>query len=224
MNIGIVYTSTTPELIVLIESTLSEYLGDCGEVTVRSYQNPEILSCVREAGEMTPESARRLLDLYETAAADGAKIILSACSSVGDFAEIAAKLYAMTDVRLIRIDEDMAAAVVQSAERIGVVATLSTTFGPTKRLLQNCAARIGKAIVLTEVLADGAFGLDQIALKQRLIDVCAVVRDQVDTFVLAQGTMAFAEQDISDALGMSVFSSIRFGVEAVADAVKSSLS
>ena len=48
MKVGIVYTSTTPELIADVEREVRKQLGD--EVELLSFQDPTILSEVREAG------------------------------------------------------------------------------------------------------------------------------------------------------------------------------
>ena len=214
MKVAVVYTSTTPELVEMVSSGLrARFAGK--ELTVREYQDPSILQEARDNGGVTPGCVRRLVGLYQQAAGDGADILLNACSSVGAPAKLAKPLYEMMGLKFVRIDEDMACAAVRDAGRIGVIATLPTTLEPTKALLRDCAAAQGKEIVLVDALADGAFGLDQEAFKQKLIETGAAVREQVDVLLLAQGSMAYAEQAISDALGLPVYSSVRFGTAAV---------
>lgn len=214
MKVAVVYTSTTPELISVLNSHLEAEFED-SDLTVMPYQNPDILAVARDNGYVTPMCARMLVDLYERAAADGAEIILNVCSSVGDVAKLAKPLYEMTGISFVRIDEDMARAAVNAGKRIGVVATLPTTLEPTKRLLRDCADELGVEVELVDALADGAFGLNQEQFKQRLIETGEKVKDKVDVLLFAQGSMAYAEQDVSEALGLPVFSSIRFGAKAV---------
>lgn len=214
MNVAIVYTSTTPELIEMVEESLTRAMSGY-ELDLRSYKDPSILQEARDNGGVTHGCARRLMDLYEAAAAEGADIILNACSSVGDVAKLAAPLYEMTGISFVRIDEDMARAAVGAGRRIGVIATLPTTLAPTKRLIADCAADMGREVVLVDALADGAFGLDQEAFKKKLIDTAMKVIDEVDVLLFAQGSMAYAEQAVAEAVGKPVFSSVHSGAQAV---------
>lgn len=215
MKVAVIYTATTPELVAGVEAELKKnFAGQPVEFV--SYQDASILQEARENGGVTPGCARRLMNLYEQAVREGADILLNACSSVGDVAKLAQPLYELCGIGFVRIDEDMANAAVKAGSRIGVVATVSTTLEPTKRLLQECADRQGKKITLVDALADGAFGLNPEQFKQKLIDTGAQVKDKVDVLLFAQGSMAYAEEDVSKALGLPVFSSIRPGAAATA--------
>lgn len=216
MKIAVVYTATTPELIAGIDEELRKNIVGI-DVEIASYQNASILQEARDNGGLTSACARKLVDLYEQSVDEGAELILNVCSSVGAVAKLAKPLYELMGTAFIRIDEDMAFEAVKTASRIGVVATLQTTLDPTKALVQDCADALGKEVLIVDALAEGAFGLDQEQFKQKLIDTGAKVRDKVDVLLFAQGSMAYAEQAVSEALGMPVFSSIRFGVRAVAE-------
>jgi Asp/Glu/hydantoin racemase len=222
MKVAVIYTSTTPELVEMINTQLhSQFEGR--NMEIMSYKDPSILQEARENGYVTSGCARRLMNLYEQAVKDGADILFNVCSSVGDVAKLAKPLYEMTGVKFVRIDEDMAMAAARSARRIGVLATLPTTLEPTKRLVRDCADALGKDIIIVDALADGAFGLDREQFRQMLIDTASKIKDQVDVLLFAQGSMAYAEEDVSKALGLPVYSSIRFGVAAVkaaADTIK----
>ena len=219
MKIAVVYTSTTPELTQMVNEGLNtRFAGQ--PIEILSYQDPSILQEARDNGGITAGCSKRLVGLYMQAMSDGADVILNACSSVGEIAKLAKPLFELMGCIFIRIDEDMAVAAVEQATRIGVIATLPTTLAPTKELVRDCAKRIGKEIELVDGLAEGAFGLDQAQFKQKLIDTGAKIKDQVDVLLFAQGSMAYAEQDVSTALGLPVFSSIRFGTQAAYDAVK----
>jgi len=222
MKVAVIYTSTTPELVQMVNEQLKQQFAS-EELTIMRYQDPSILQEARDAGHLTSGCARRLMDLYEKAVSDGADILFNICSSVGAVAKLAKPLYELTGVKFVRIDEEMAYEAVRTATRIGIVATLPTTLRPTARLVQDCADALGKEIVIVDALAEGAFGLDQEQFKQMLIDTGARVKDQVDVLVFAQGSMAYAEEDVSAALQIPVLSSIRFGVAAVKAAAESIL-
>ena len=215
MKIAVVYTATTPELTQGIADEIRKRFGD-KKVDVVSYQDPSILQEARDNGGLTPGCARRLMDLYEQGVKEGADFLFNVCSSVGEVARLAKPLYELSGTGFVRIDEDMAHAAVAAGTRIGVVATLPTTLEPTKQLVRECAESQGKNVVLVDALAEGAFGLDQNQFKEKLIETGRKVRDRVDVLLFAQGSMAYAEKDVAEALGLPVFSSIRFGVEALA--------
>ena len=75
----------------------------------------------------------------------------------------------------------------------------------------------GKNMLLVEGLADGAFAAGQSgdgATHDRLIAEAAQrIADQVDMFVLAQGSMARMEQRLSELTGKPVLSSPVLGVK-----------
>lgn len=214
MNVATIYTSTTPELTQMVNEYLEiNFQGK--DLNIMKYQDPSILQEARDNGYVTKGCARRLMNMYEKACEDGAQILFNICSSVGDVAKLAKPLYEMTGVKFIRIDEDMAMAAVKAGNRIGVLATLPTTLEPTKRLVQECANKIGKNIVIIDILADGAFGLNQEKFKEVLIQTGKRVRDQIDVLLFAQGSMAYAEDAVSRELDLPVFSSIKYGTAAV---------
>ncbi len=217
MKVAVVYTSTTPELVQMVEQQLITQLAG-KDAQLMSYKDPSILQEARDNGGVTFGCARRLLNLYEQGVKDCADIILNVCSSVGDVALHAKPLYELTGVRFVRIDEDMAMEAVALGNRIGVIATLPTTLEPTKRLVLECAKRQGRMVELVDGLADGAFGLDPEQFKQKLIDTAMRIKDQVDVLLFAQGSMAYAEQAVAASVDKPTLSSIRFGAAAVRQA------
>ena len=141
-------------------------------------------------------------------------MVFNTCSSVGDIADYG-NIYAR--IPIFRIDQPMAAKAVASADRIGVISTLPTTLDPTRRLLENEAKKAGREVVLVDGLADGAFAAGQSGDSEthdRLIaEAAARIADQVDMFVLAQGSMARMEQRLSELTGKPVLSSPILGVK-----------
>ena len=59
MKVALVYTSTTPELIELVEKEVGAVLPSDTEVV--SYEDPSILAEVRDAGYVTAPAAARLV-------------------------------------------------------------------------------------------------------------------------------------------------------------------
>lgn len=217
MKAALVYTSTTPELIELVEREVRANLGN--EAEIISLQDPSILAEVRDAGYVTSTAAARLMGMYTAAVAQGADAILNICSSVGEVADAFQPAAAYIGVPVVRVDEDMCREAVRKGLRIGVLATLPTTLEPTKGTIRRVARSMGKHVELVDGLVN-AFGMDQAQFRQLLISAAKEICDQVDVIVLAQGSMAYVEQDIEAAVGKPTLSSPRFGAVALKKALQ----
>lgn len=209
MKVGLIYTSTTPELIELVEREVKQQLGD--GVELYSLQDPSILAEVREAGYVTAAPAARLISMYMQAVQAGCDAMLNLCSSVGEVADSVQDVAKYIGVPIVRVDEEMCREAVRIGTRIGVMATLPTTLEPTKGTVRRMARECGKAVELVDCLVDGAFGLDQDQFKARMAEMAATIADRVDVIVFAQGSMAYCEEYIAGKFGKAVVSSPRFG-------------
>ena len=217
MKIGIVYTSTTPELIADVNRVVREQLGT--EIEVFEQQDPSILAEVREAGYVTAAPAARLIRMFMNAVTEGCDAILNVCSSVGEAADCAQDAARYLGVPIVRIDEDMCREAVRKGTRIGVMATLPTTLAPTCGTVRRVAREMGKAVEITECLVDGAFGLNQAEFRERMLACAQTIADQVDVIVFAQGSMAYCEEYIAEQTRKVVLSSPRFGAVALKEAL-----
>ena len=210
MKLGIVYTSTTPELIECVNEEIRKNLGDTPEIL--NYQDPSILAEVREHGYVTAGAAARLVGMYMQAVSDGADVILNCCSSVGEVADAAQNIGRYTGIPIVRIDEEMCREAVR-------LATLPTTLEPTKNTVSRVAREMNSHVELVDGLVD-AFGADQNKFKALLCAKAEEIADQVDVILLAQGSMAYAEDAIHEKIGKPVLSSPRFGAQALAKALQ----
>ena len=209
MKAALVYTSTTPELIELVNREVRKNIGE--EAEILSLQNPGIVAAVREAGSVTPKAAADLIAMYMEAALQGADAILNICSSVGEVADCMQTAAAYIGVPIVRIDEEMCREAVRLGSRIAVLATLPTTLEPTKNTVLRVAREMGCHVETVDGLIDGAFGLDQQQFRKLLLEKAAQVKEAADVILLAQGSMAYVEEDISRGLGIPTLSSPRFG-------------
>lgn len=202
---------TAMALVGPLTEIFKEYLP---EVKLNHIADDSLIQEVIANNAVTPAVRRRLLSYYNAAADAGADVVFNTCSSVGDIADYG-NGYAR--IPIFRIDQPMAAEAVAKYDRIGVISTLPTTLDPTCRLLQNEAQKAGRKVVLVEGLADGAFAAGQSGdgeTHDRLIaETAQKIADQVDMFVLAQGSMARMEQRLSDLTGKPVLSSPVLGVK-----------
>ena len=99
------------------------------------------------------------------------------------------------------------------------VNTLPTTLEPTKNTVSRVAREMNRHVELVDGLVD-AFGADQDKFKALLCGKAAEIADQVDVILLAQGSMAYAEDAIHEKIGKPVLSSPRSGAQALAAALK----
>ncbi len=217
MKISLVYTSTTPELIELVEKEVANVLPKDTEIT--SYQDPSILSEAREAGYVTPASAARLVEMYMKSVTDGADAILNLCSSVGEVADAAQSLAKYIGVPIVRVDEEMCREAVRKGDKIAVMATLPTTLEPTKNTIRRVAREMKKEVTLIDALVEGAFGLDQEQFKELMAKKAGEIAKEADVILFAQGSMAYCEGYIAEIYGNLVLSSPRFGALALRDAL-----
>lgn len=144
----------------------------------------------------------------------GADIILNQCSSVGD---VAAKAQKNINIPIVSIDKGMAVKAVESGKRIGLVATVATTVKPSSNNILRTAKELGREIILTPYLVDGAMDLliktgDTETHNKMVIGVVEQAAKENDVVVLAQGSMVVLEPLLTN-LEVPVLSSPRIGIE-----------
>ncbi|MFF8536391.1 aspartate/glutamate racemase family protein [Streptomyces sp. SAS_267] len=165
----------------------------------------------REAPEAVADDVRALL---AGAVADGARVVLCTCSTIGAVAE-------RTDagVPVLRVDRPMAAAAVSAGSRVVVLATVASTLEPTVALVEEEARRAGRPVEARTALVDDAWALFEAGDTDGCARLVAVAADAVadaDVIVLAQASMTAAEGLTTTSV--PVLSSPRLGLAAAADA------
>ena len=179
------------------------------EVKLNHIADDSLIQEVIANDGVTPAVRRRLLSYYLAAADSGADVVFNTCSSVGDIADYG-NTYA--PIPVFRIDYPMAMKAVCEADRIGIISTLPTTLLPTRRLLERAAHENQRKITFVDGLAEGAFQAGQSG-DSLIAEAATRIANQVDLFVLAQGSMARMEQRLSEITGKPVLSSPVLGVQ-----------
>ncbi len=218
MKIGLVYTSTTPELIETVERETRQAVG--ADAQLISLSDPSIISEIREAGYVTAPPAARLIGLYTQAALQGCDAVLNICSSVGEVADSAQDIARYLGMPIVRIDEEMCREAVRLGGPIAVMATLATTLEPTKNTLRRVAREMGRHITLIDCLVEGAFGLSPEQFKARMSESAAAITPEAKVILFAQGSMAYCEAYIAGQVQKPVLSSPRFGAAALRRALE----
>ena len=185
-TLGLIHTSAT--LVPVFQQLCKESLAG---VNVFNIVDDSLIKDVIACGELTAHTARRVVDYVGSAESAGADFILVTCSSIGAAVETAA---ALTSVPVLRVDQPMADEAVRLGSKIGIIATLATTLGPTTDLVKRRAAFAGKKIELIPQLCDGAFDAlmsgDTVRHDAMVANALRELSTQVDVILLAQASMA----------------------------------
>ena len=184
------------------------------EAKVHNLVDDSLLYDVMQHGGITPKVIARMCAYVQAAANNGADLIFNQCSSVGEAADIAAKL---VTVPVLKVDSPMAERAVELGTRIGVVATVQSTMQPSCKLIRSKAAEAGKRVEIVDYLVDGALA---VLLKENnrakhnamVLDSVKRAEAECDVIVLAQGSMTVLLPELAD-IRKPVLTSPRLGVE-----------
>lgn len=208
-KIAIVHTS-----FVSVEDLKQLFNEIIPEVQLTHIVDDSLLAEVMENGYATPQVIKRVCDYYVNADSLGVDAIFNQCSSVGEAADAAAKLISTP---VLKVDEAMAEKAVTLGSKIAVVATVASTMGPSARLVKTKAKEIGKDVEIIECLVDGALKVlmqegNRAKHNQLVKEKMLSIQDEVDVFVLAQGSMVVLVPELSD-IKKPVLTSPRLGVQ-----------
>lgn len=174
-----------------------------------------------KAGKVDHSVMRRMLDYFSAAQASGAQVILLCCSSMGETADVA-RTFISTPI--IKIDEAMAEKAVSLGTRIGLLATVESTVGPSSRLIQRKALEANRQVEIKTKLVAGAWQIlatgDVQKHDQMVMEAIGALARESDVVVLAQATISRILPQLGD-LGVPVLASPRSGVERVKQVLKS---
>lgn len=184
------------------------------QVRLINIVDDSLLSDVMRIGKITPDVTSRMCDYVVAAEKTGADAILSLCSSLGPTIDVARE---QVNIPVIKIDDAMAEKASESAERIGVMATVVTTLNPTVELIKEKAIIMKKELEITPCVVDGAFenlmGGDRDAHDQMVMESAVNLAKFVDTIVFAQASMTRLAEVVATAVGKDVLTSPRLGIK-----------
>ena len=205
-----------------VEKSLMQMLSEVlSKVKSFNIVDDALLADVIREGRVTPAITGRMCFYCMAAEAKGANAILSLCSSVGDAVDVARNL---VSIPILKIDDAMTEKAVSAAEKIGVLATVPSTLGPTIRLLQSKANLIRKQVETEPILCEGAFDVLMSGAKEKhdqmVLEKARSVAENFDVLLLAQASMARLADRMSEEVAKPVFSSPKSFVEKVTQLVK----
>jgi len=181
-----------------------------------------LLADVMAAGKITQPVTKRMCAYVQAAEASGADAILSLCSSLGPTIDIARPL---VNIPVIKIDDPMAEEAARSAKRIGVMATVLTTLGPTVDLIRSKATAMKKELQIEPALVEGAFQILMSGDRERhdrmVAEAAQRLATKVDIIVLAQASMTRLVPSLAQKTGLRILSSPRLAIEHTAKVLDS---
>ena len=191
------------------------------DAEVMNIVDDSLLNDVKREGKLTKEVTRRLMTYAFEAQDWGAKLILNACSSVGEGVDV---IRPLLTIPYLKIDEPMARTAVERGDKIAVYGTVKTTLEPSARLIRRIAESAEKDVAVDSYLASDAFEAltaekNQDKHNQRLEALIRDTQEQYDVLVLAQASMSVLIPCLSD-ISKPILSSMDSGVEAAAAALK----
>ena len=217
-KIAILHTSF---VFVSVEPVINNLIAELipGAEVIHFVDSDVLATVVREQG-ISENSALRMTLLAQAAEAAGADIIFSACSSLGPALDVAAR---SVTIPVVKIDEAMAIKAANEGIKIGVLATVPTTLGPTSDLILAKAAEIGEIISIEQRLCRGAFDIlmsgDREKHDAMVTEQAIDLAKTVDTIVLSQASMNRLADSLHIQTRLPVLSSPRIGVEYLAQRV-----
>ncbi|MFE0101477.1 aspartate/glutamate racemase family protein [Streptomyces sp. NPDC059009] len=181
-------------------------------LTLRHHVDETLLARARVEG---PEAVGDAVEAALAEAAAGAAAVLCTCSTIGGVAEARA---AAVGVPVLRVDRPMAAAAVAEGPAVAVVATVESTLAPTVALVEEEAARAGRAADVRTVVVPGAWECFEAGDQEGYLGLVAgavdAVAGGVDAVLLAQASMAEAVGRVTTRV--PVLASPRLGLSGVA--------
>ncbi|MDR3643758.1 MAG: aspartate/glutamate racemase family protein [Clostridia bacterium] len=206
-KVGIIHTSFVS--VDYLKSLFAEILP---EVELFNIVDDSMLAEVSKVGHITPAIIRRICKYALEAEALGADLILNQCSSVSESVDVAKQLI---HIPYVKIDEAMAEEAVKIGGTISVVATVESTMGPSTRLIERAAERMGRKVTIKKCLVDGAMYVlireGKEKHNQLVKSVVEKAAAESDVVVLAQGSMVVLLDDLKE-IKTPVLSSPRLGV------------
>jgi len=210
---------TSPTLSPLFNDLCAKHLPN---TRLLHFVDESLIKNTIAAGHLEKQTMRRLIDLVGSTFDAGADAVLVTCSSIGPAVDIAAALH---DKPVLRVDAPMAERAIAAGNRIGVLATLSTTLDPTVALVRRTAAEMSKHVEVVEHLCEGAFEAvmaGDTATHDRVVGTA--IRETmkgVDAILLAQASMARVLDSLRpEEIPAPVFTSPELGVERARDVLE----
>ncbi len=211
-----------PGKVAVVHATLNalqavkKHQGILGAVSLVHLLDEGILKDLAVKGTATPDLVYRFCRLVVAAADSNPDLILTTCSSLSNYVEVA---QTMVQVPVLTPDGAMIEKIINRGwTRVMAVTTMASAVQPALIQLSKIAAAAGKTVTAEYLIVPGAYDAAQagdMARHNRLIlEQTARIRG-VDAIMLCQFTMAHLEAEVQNASGINTISSLIAALEKV---------
>jgi Asp/Glu/hydantoin racemase len=201
---------TTPLTVPAFKELCAEHLAG---TRIINLLDDSLLTDVIATGHVTEAVERRLRAYVKQAETAGACAVLSCCSSIG---EVMDRIAAESCFPVWHIDEAMAEEAARHGKRIGVIATVATTLGPTARLVERKAPGATVETVLVESAFDALLAGDPVRHDKLVLEALTSLIERSEVVVLAQASMARLLANLKTQPKIPVLSSPILGLQRAA--------
>jgi Asp/Glu/hydantoin racemase len=178
------------------------------EAQLSNLLDDDLMPAYTREGGLTPHVTERICALALYAARTGADGILFTCSVFPQAEDLAKQL---VRIPLLKPDEAMIAAALDTGSRIGVVATNPPAAPAAAAQLRAAAQACGVEIHVLESVAEGAFAVgnrgDAATHDRMVVEAAERIAGQVDVLCLAQVSMALARAAVQAKVAVPVLTS-----------------
>ncbi|HTU03880.1 MAG TPA: aspartate/glutamate racemase family protein [Candidatus Sulfotelmatobacter sp.] len=176
-----------------IPPILQAFKEDWPEAELCNLLDDDLVPAFRREGGLTPAITQRICELAVYAARTGADGILFTCSVFTPAEELAKQI---VSIPLLKPDEAMFAAALDTGKRIGVLATNPPAAPAAETQLKEAAAARGVEITVVQAVAEGAFAAanagDTAAHDRLVAEAAERLSPAVDVICMAQVSMGLA--------------------------------
>ena len=214
-KIAAVFTGFDASLYSIVDQALRKNMENMDYMLI-VHANPNLIVETLKAGYPTKDVVAGLLTSFFTSASEGADIMLSVCSTMGDITEKAQELCEKIDIRIVRIDEEMMQYAVRTYKRIALVATCKTIMMPNKNLMEKSLKEEYSDASVTYIIIEEMQGQSGSVASQLAVKELQKDEGEFDVVVMTQASMAPLTDGMEEELGIPVLSSSDFGAKEVA--------
>jgi len=202
---------------VLVDAIKEICKREMPDVAIINIIDESLVRDIIRYGGVRPEMIRRVTRYALSAQDLGADAVVMTCSSLG---ETVALYTPLLDIKSFRIDEPMAEFAVRHYDKIGLIGTLPSVIGPSTRMLEEQAAKIGKSITVESTVSSQAFlelmNGNRDLHDQLLKDAVIKLAENNEVIVMAQGSMAKIAPEIEKIIKKPVLTCMEIGIKSIA--------
>lgn len=187
-------------------------------IKVINLMDESLLRDIMNLGNVNNKIIKRICFYVMSAQELGADAVMMTCSSLSETVDVAKNL---VNIPVMKIDEPMAIEAVKNATKIGILGTLRSVVGPSKKLIERKARDIKKEVNIESIVCEEAFKAlikgESEKHNQLLLKEANKIAKKVEIIVLAQGSMAAFAPILASKTGLKVLTCLEPGVKAAGE-------